>query len=387
MLFANFGSMIQSVGAAWLMTSITPYHQLVALVSASVTIPIMLLALFAGAIADALDRRLIMLASQSGMFVASAALSILTWQGLISPGLLLLFTFLVGVGTAINMPAWQASLRMQLPMEQIPAAISLNSISFNLARSVGPALGALLITLSGPALNFAVNALSYIWIIIVLLRWKPVIVVPPHEPLLAAIRRGINYSLTTTMLRNTLVRSAAFGVGAASLPSLMPLIARELIRGDQMSYGLLVGSYGLGSIVSAMAVPRMRELVGANHSVMIATTAYAIGTLGAAWSSSLALTLPFTFLAGIGWVMGMMSFSVTIQMGAPDAIVGRTISIYHSCVFGAMALAAWGWGALSDQIGLRPVLTLGAAVLAVSLLLVWLVPMPGRMRRGYENTD
>lgn len=381
MLFANFGSMIQSVGAAWLMTSITPYHQLVALVSASVTIPIMLLALFAGAMADAFDRRRLMLAAQSGMFVASALLAVLTWQGQISPGLLLFFTFLVGVGTAINMPAWGASLRMQLPMDQIPAAIGLNSISFNLARSVGPALGGLAISLSGPALNFAINAASYVWIIIVLLRWQPVVVVPPHEPMFAAIGKGIFYSRTTPVLRNTILRSAAFGIGSAGLASLMPLVARELIRGDQMSYGLLLGSYGLGSIVAALCVSRMHEWCGANQTVLLATAAYATGTLGAAWSSDLLFTLPFTFLAGIGWVMGMMSFSVTVQMGAPDAIVGRTISIYHSCVFGAMALAAWGWGAMSDQIGLRMTLMIVATAMAASMLLAWLVPMPGKSHR------
>ena len=181
-LTSNFGSMIQSVAAAWLMTDLTRSHQLVALVQASTTIPILLLAVFAGAIADNHDRRKVMLAAQAGMLIASALLAALTFAGMASPFSLLFFTFAVGAGTALNGPAWQASVRLQVGPGDLAQAISLNTIAFNLARSVGPALGGLLISLTSPALAFAINALSYLALIAVLLRWKPEVAPPQRHP-------------------------------------------------------------------------------------------------------------------------------------------------------------------------------------------------------------
>src|SRR6218665_493376 len=161
-LASNLGATIQSVAAAWLMTELTSSHRLLALVQASATIPIMLLGVFAGAIADNYDRRIVMLAAQTGMLVTSAALATLSWMDLITPYLLLAFTLTVGAGTALNSPAWQASVRQQVGLADLPQAISLNTISFNLARSVGPALGGLLISIWSVSLAFAVNAFSYI---------------------------------------------------------------------------------------------------------------------------------------------------------------------------------------------------------------------------------
>jgi MFS family permease len=172
-LTSNMGSMIQSVGAAWLMTELTTSHRLIALVQASASLPIMLLGVFAGAIADNYDRRLVMLAAQTGMLVASSALAAMTWAKLMTPPLLLGFTLCVGIGTALNAPSWQASVRQQVGLSDLPQAIALNTISFNLARSVGPGLGGLLISLWNVSLAFAVNAVSYLALIVVLLRWRP----------------------------------------------------------------------------------------------------------------------------------------------------------------------------------------------------------------------
>ncbi len=375
-LFSWFGGLIQQVGAAWLMVNITPSHQMVALVQASSTIPIMLLALFVGAIADSYDRRLIMLIAQSGMFIVSAALSVMTYFGILTPGLLLMMTFLVGVGTTLNGPAWQASLRMQVPPEDIPAAVSLNSISFNLARSVGPAIGGLLISIAGPALNFAVNAVSYIGIIVVLWRWHPSQVELRREPMFAAIAKGITFCRSTATIRATLMRSTVFGLCAAALQSLMPLVAKELLHGNQFTYGLLLGSFGIGSIVAALLIGRVRRMLGSDGAVAVGSLGFALGSLAAAWSPTVGLTLPFTFLAGMGWVTTLTSCNVYIQLRAPDDITGRCISIYHMCTFGGMAIGAWVWGAASDHIGIRATLTVAAALLALSPLLRFIVRVP-----------
>jgi MFS family permease len=170
-LFSNLGATIQAVAAAWVMTELTTSHQLVALVQASATVPIMLFGVFAGAIADNFDRRLVMLAAQVGMLLVSSVLALLAYLGVLSPVLLLAFTLSVGIGTALNSPAWQASVRQQVHPRELPQAIALNSISFNIARSIGPALGGLLLTLWDASFAFAINAISYIGLILVLLWW------------------------------------------------------------------------------------------------------------------------------------------------------------------------------------------------------------------------
>ncbi len=375
-LFSWFGGLIQQVGAAWLMVTLTSSHQMVALVQASSTIPIMLLALFVGAIADSYDRRLIMLIAQTGMFVVSALLAGMTYLGMLTPALLLTMTFLVGVGTTLNGPAWQASLRMQVPPEDIPAAVSLNSISFNLARSVGPAIGGLLISLAGPALNFTVNAFSYIGIIVVLWLWKPSQAELRREPMFSAISRGLNFCRATPEIRATLLRSTIFGVGGGALQSLMPLVAKELLNGDQFTYGLLLGSFGIGSIIAALIVGKVRQKIGNDGAVACGSIAFALGNFAAAWSPTLVTTLPFICLAGMGWVTALTSCNVSVQMRAPDDIAGRCISIYHMCTFGGMAVGAWCWGGLSDFIGIQSTLTAAGSLLALSTLLRFAVPVP-----------
>ena len=172
-LASNFGGLIQSVGASWLMTSIAPQASMVALVQASATLPIMLLSLLSGAVADNFDRRRVMLVAQGFMLAVSALLTVVTWMGLMTPWLLLLFTFLIGCGTALNNPAWQASVGDMVPRGDLPAAVGLNSMGFNIARSVGPALGGAIVAAAGAAAAFAVNTVSYVGLIAVLSRWRP----------------------------------------------------------------------------------------------------------------------------------------------------------------------------------------------------------------------
>ena len=200
-LFSNLGATIQSVGAAWLMTDLTTSKQLIGLVQASATIPIMLFGIIAGAIADNFDRRRVMLSAQVGMLVVSAVLATLTYAGLITPFLLLGFTLSVGIGTALNSPAWQASVRQQVDPRELPQAIALNSISFNIARSLGPALGGMLITLWDVSLAFAVNAVSYLALIVVLLWWKPEPRKIARKPILPAIAVGVRYCAGSRPLR------------------------------------------------------------------------------------------------------------------------------------------------------------------------------------------
>ena len=378
-LFSNIGSMIQSVGAAWLMTELTRSHVLIALVQASATIPIMLLGLFAGAIADNYDRRLVMIAAQTGMLLVSALLAVLTYAGAIGPFVLLALTLAVGAGTALNAPAWQASVRMQVDPDDLPQAISLGALSFNLARTVGPALGGLLISLWNPQLAFAINAVSYLAMIAVLLRWKPPRSSPVRTPMLASIGQGIAYSQASPAIRKILLRGLVFGFGVAGYQALLPSIARDRLHGDEIDYGLMLGAFGIGSVMVALWVSKWRRKFGAETIVSVATVGFVVAQLGIAAATNLAAALPATFIAGASFVAAMTSLNVAMQLRSPEPILGRCLSLYQAVTFGGMALGAWAWGGLADARGLPFTIHAAAAWLALSLMLLRrFAPMPRR---------
>ena len=385
-LASNIGAMIQSVAAGWLMTELTPSHQLVALVQASASLPIMLLGLFAGVIADNYDRRKVMLAAQFVMLGASALLAALTWAGLIGPLVLLALTLAVGCGTALNSPAWQASVRLQVGPAVLSQAISINAIAFNLARSVGPALGGLLVSLTGPAAAFALNTFSYLALIVVLLRWRPEAPARGRQPMFAAIREGIAFCAQSSPLRRALTRGAVFGFGAAGTYALLPLVVREQIRGDAVDYGLVLGAFGLGSIVTALWVAPARRRWGSEAVVTAATLIYALAMLPLAAATSLIPAIIAAALCGGGWVATWTSINIAVQLRSPEAILGRCMSIYQAVTFGGLALGAWVWGLVSDLAGLPLAIRSAALLLLISLpLLRTLAPMPRRDEGRVEH--
>lgn len=366
-LFSNIGSMIQSVGAAWLMTELTPSHLLIALVQASATIPIMLFGLFAGAIADNHVRRQVMLLAQSGMLLVSAALATMTYLGAIGPWSLLTFTLLVGTGTALNAPAWQASVRLQVSPEDLPQAISLGALSFNLALSVGPALGGVLISIWNPELAFALNAVSYLGMIVALWRWRPPRWDPVRTPMLRAIGQGIDYCRRSAPIRRVLLRGLAFGFGAAGYQALLPSVARDRLHGTEIDYGLMLAAFGIGSVGVALWVSKWRRRFGSEAVVTVATLAFVVAQLGIAAAGNLLAALPATLVAGAGWVAAMTSLNVAMQLRSPEAILGRCLSLYQAVTFGGMALGAWAWGWLADARGLPFAIHAAAAWLLLSL--------------------
>ena len=369
-LASNMGSMIQSVGAAWLMTEITNSHQLIALVQASATIPILLLGVIAGAIADNFDRRRVMLAAQTGMLLVSAALSLTTWLGAITPALLLFFTLSVGCGTALNGPAWQASVRLQVGPKDLPQAIALNSIAFNLARSAGPALGGLLISLTGPALAFGLNAISYLALIIVLLRWHPEVSQPQRAPMLAAITTGIRFCVQSDPVRRILVRGFAFGIAAIGVQALMPALVRDRLHGTETVYGLCLAAFGAGSIFAALWVGEARKRWGSDRVVSIASLVFAAAMIPAATALTLPPLLATAFVAGAAWVSTLTTLNVAMQLRSPEEILGRCLSIYQAVTFGAMALGAWLLGTLADLTDLPTALFTAAGWLTFTGLLL-----------------
>jgi MFS family permease len=376
-LISNFGSLIQAVGAAWLMTSIAPSPDMVALVQASTTLPLMLLSLPSGAAADIWDRRLIMVIAQSLMLLVAGALSIIGYLGFITPWLLLSLTFLIGCGTALYGPAWQSSVGEQVPRADLPAAVALNSLSFNLARAAGPAIGGVIVAQAGPPAAFLVNALSYVGLIVVLAFWRrprAAAFLPP-ENVFMAIGAGVRYARLSPEIRTVLVRGIGFGVLGSSVWALMPLIARDLIGGNAVTYGVLLGAFGSGAVLGALACTSLREKFANEQIVQASTAGYGVAGVVTAVSSWHALSMVALMLGGACWVLALSTFNVTVQTSSPRWVVGRTVAIYQMVTFGGLSIGSWLWGEVASGFGLARCLVISGLLMAVSAVLGRWLPL------------
>ena len=365
---SNLGGLIQSVGASWMMTSIARSADMVALVQTSVALPIMLLSLFAGAMADNIDRRKMMLAAQVFMLIVSIALTVCAWTGLMTPWLLLFFTFVIACGAAFNAPAWQASVGDMMPRSQLPAAVALNSMGFNIARSVGPAIGGAIVAAAGAPAAFAVNAVSYTALIFVLSRWRPATAAQqrlPRETLGFAVQAGVRYVSMSPAIRTVLLRSFVFAVGASVVMALLPLVAKHLMAGGPLTYGLLLGAFGVGAVVGAVGSAQLRETLATEGIVRWASAALSLATAILGLSTYLWLTMLALLMAGAAWVLALSTFNVTVQMSAPRWVVARAVSLYQMAAFGGLALGSWMWGAVAAHNGLATALLCAAVVTSI----------------------
>lgn len=366
-LASRFGGLIQSVGASWLMISLAASPVLVSLVQTATTLPIMLFALVAGALADTFDRRRLMIIAQVFMLAVSIALSIFAHLDMLTPWLLLTLTFLIGCGAALNGPAWQASVGEMVPRPVLPAAVALNSMGFNVARSTGPAIGGVIVATVGAAAAFTVNAVSYLGLIFVLARWRPEVTrsALPREPLGAAMVAGVRYVALSPNILSVMIRAAVFGVGAGAVPALMPLMARDLVTGGPLTYGLLLGAFGVGAVGGAFFATPLRARLSSEGIVRTALIAFAIATVIAAESRWLPLTMLALLIGGGGWVMALSTFNLTVQLSAPRWVVARALALYQMAAFGGMAIGSWVWGMVTEAQGVSAALLYSAVVLVL----------------------
>lgn len=377
-LSSNFGGLVQSVGAAWMMTTLTTSHSMVALVQSSVTLPIMIFSLTAGVFADNFDRRKIMLWAQGFMCAVSVGLAFLAYEALLTPWLLLSFTFLIGCGTALHNPSWQASVGDIVTREELPAAVSVNSMGFNMMRSVGPAAGGAIVALAGAAAAFAVNAMSYVAIIAALFGWRPALAPRrlPREPFGAAFAAGLRYVALSPNLIRIIVRGFIFGLSAVVILALLPLVVREHLDGDAMVYGTLLGCYGFGAVGGALANGQLRarfrnEIITRLGFLGFAVTCAALAVTGSVILSALSL-----LLAGFCWVISLSLFNVTMQLSTPRWVVGRVLALYQTGVFGGMAGGSWLWGAIAETGGLKAALVAASVLLLAGVVVGMVAPLP-----------
>lgn len=351
---------------------------MVALVQGSVSLPIMIFSLLAGVFADNFDRRRVMLIAQGFMFAVSVVLTIMAFQGFLTPWLLLAFTFLIGCGTALHNPSWQATMGDIVTREELPTAVSLNSMGFNLMRSVGPAVGGAIVALAGAAAAFAVNALSYIAIILALLRWQA----PkrdqrlPREPMGSAFSAGLRYVAMSPNLIHVILRGFWFGLTGIVLLALLPVVVRETLQGTAFVYGVLLGCFGMGAVGGALMNAGLRERFKNEIIVRGAFVSFALSCIVLALSGYAPLSGAALGVAGACWVLALSMFNVTVQLSTPRWIVGRALALYQTGTFGGMAAGSWLWGAMSENFGPSPTLLIVAGLMVVGALIGLLLPLP-----------
>jgi MFS family permease len=372
-LVSNIGTWMHDVGAGWLMTSLSPSPSMVALVAAADTLPVMLLALPAGAIADIVDRRKLLMFVQVYFLIVIGALALLTALGMITPWLLLAFAFAVGIGTAITMPAWAAIVPEIVPAGELPSAVALNSIGINISRAIGPAIAGVLVAAVGPWLVFALDALSCVGIFAVLLRWrreqrKSSL---PAERFLSAIRVGLRFVTHTRALQAVLIRGAAFFVFASATWSLFPLIVRlELGRGPQ-TYGLLLTCIGIGAVAGAMLLPRVRDRISRSAMVACASALYALAALTLAHVHNLGLLMVAMLATGVAWIAILAALQVSAQLTLPNWVRARGLAAFVVVFMGGMALGSVLWGQVATRIGIPAALTTAAIGMLLAVVLTW----------------
>ncbi len=377
-IVSNVGTWMHDVGAGWLMTSLSSNPLMVALVQAATTFPMFVLALPAGALADIVDRRRLLIGAQIFGLVGAAALAASTIAGFTNAPLLLLFTAIIAIGAAFSAPAFQAIVPELVPQPALQQAVALNALGVNISRAIGPALGGLIIAASGPAAVFALNAISVVGILFVLYRWQRQ--TPdrhlPAEHMAGAMRAGLRYAMRAPELQIVLIRSIGFFLFASSLWALLPIIARRDLGLGPAGYGGLLTFMGVGAILGAMLMPRLRGKIGANMITLAASILLAGSMAGLSFAHTFAAAAAALFVAGLAWIAMMASLNGGAQATSPGWVKARALAIYLLVFQGSMAAGSALWGSVAAAIGV-PMTMLVASVFLVgtSMILAWRFPL------------
>jgi MFS family permease len=389
-LFSNVGTWMQTVGAQLLLVGEPRASTLVALVQTASTLPVVLLALPGGVLADSFDRRRMLLVVQCYMGTVAIVLTALTAAGQMRPPLLLVLTFALGVGTALTAPAYQALIPDLVPRRELASAAALGAVSMNLARAVGPALAGLIIARTGTAAVFAINAATFVGFACVLLLWRrePVDNPGSRERFPSALRAGGRYVRHSPVVRRLLLRVALFLLPAMALWALLPLIATERLNLGPAGYGVLLAALGIGAVVGAVLLPGFRRALSPSRQLIVASTVFALSTAVVGTAPVPVVVFLALLPAGAAWVAVLSTMNATLQLFLPAWVRARALAIYQMTFFGAQALGALAWGLVAESAGLVPAFLASATLMAVgaATMLVWPVreaPAHGRGPAAY----
>jgi MFS family permease len=385
-LLSNLGLLIQAVGAAWAMTQMTSSADKVALVQTALMLPVMLISMPAGAIADMYDRRIVSIVSLSIALSGATALTVLAWLGLVTPTTLLTFCFIVGSGMALFGPAWQSSVSEQVPTETLPSAVALNGISYNIARSFGPAIGGIVVATAGAVAAFAANAALYLPLLVVLFLWRRESAPSrlPRERLNRAIVSGVRYIANSPPIKIVLARTMVTGLIGGSVSALMPLVTRDLLHGGAQTYGIMLGAFGMGAVVGALNIGEVRKRLSGEAAIRACAISMGGSIAAVALSHQPVLTAAALVVAGAAWMLAVALFNIGVQLSAPRWVAGRSLAAFQASISGGIAIGSWGWGRLTDAAGVEAALLVSATLMLLSPLLGHWLHMP---RVGARNED
>ncbi len=376
-IVSTTGTWMHDVGAAWLMTSLDASPLTVALLQTAASLPVFLLAIPAGALADVVDRRRLLLLTQLLMFAAAAGLGALTLLGLTTPWLLLAFTFALGVGTALNAPAWQAVTADVVTRAELPAAAALGGVGFNLARAIGPAVGGLVVAAAGPGAVFLLNAASFVAVVVAVYRWRRPTTAGayPGERLAGAMRAGWRYARHAAPLRAVLVRTAAFIVPGSAVWALLPVVGRRELGLTALQYGVLLGCLGAGAVGGAVVLPRVRRWLSEDALVAAATVLWAGVAVALAHVRVYGVLCAVMAIGGVGWIALMSSLNAAAQTALPGWVRARGLAFYLLVFQGGMALGSVIWGVTAERAGTPTALLVAAGGLTAGLLTMIRYPL------------
>ncbi|MEA2002983.1 MAG: MFS transporter, partial [Actinomycetota bacterium] len=376
-IFSNVGSFLQAVAASWLMLELTGSATWVGLMAASATLPLLFLSLAAGAVADMFDRRWVLVIAQMTMGLSAASMAVLSALDRITPAVLLALGLLLGVGLAFNLPAWQATVPDLVPRGMVASAVALNSVAFNVARAVGPALGGLLIVVAGPELAFALNALSYLGVITVLIMLARVMPTPDREEtsMVNAIALGVRFARFTPAFRKLLALAAMFALTSAVVQSALPNRTEEL-GGGAGAYGLLLGAMGVGALFGGFSREPVTDKLGAS-SLPATVGVFGLAGVVLGFAGNLAWAVGALLVAGAAWVWTLATLNATAQLMSPAWVRGRAMSLYTLSFVGFLPLGSILAGWIAERIGADGAnIALGLGAVVVGFVVAPLLHVP-----------
>jgi MFS family permease len=343
-------------------------------VQTALGMPVMLVAMIAGAFADVHDRRVVALVSLGIALAGATLLATLSGLSLLTPNILLVLCFAVGCGTALMGPAWQTSVSEQVPPHAVPAAVALNGMSYNIARSVGPAIGGVVVAALGTFAAFTLNALAYLPLMVALYLWNRV--TPrshlPPEQLSRAVVSGVRYIVHSPSMQVVLLRSMVFGIVGGVVLALMPLVASDLLQSGAGTYGLMFSAFGVGAVISALNITQVRRRMSSEGAHRLCALLFGAAMALVAVSRTPVVTALALLVAGAAWNMAWTLFNIGIQLSVPRWVVGRSLAAYHAASTGGIAIGSWGWGHLAAGAGVQTALLVsGALMIGSTLIGVW----------------
>ncbi|MEM1224945.1 MAG: MFS transporter [Planctomycetota bacterium] len=369
-LASNFGTWIHEIGAGWLMTTLDATPEMVSAVRASMALPIVLLAIPAGVLADRIDKRKLLIGTQSGMLIITSLLAFLTLTGMITAWGLLMLTFMIGLGMVVHAPTWQSAVPELVPRNQISRAVGLGSINFNLARAAGPAVGGVLIAVVGIWSTFAINAMSFAGVTMVLWTWQRTTTESSGgRSFWRSMIQGVRFVARNDIMRHVMIGVGLFVLPGSALWSLMPLYARTHLGWGASGFGMMVAMIGTGALIGASQLPRLRAQLGADRQVAASMYCCSIGLFTLSFAPPWPIVMIAMLFMGMGWMATLTTLNATAQVTLPQRLRARGMGCYLTVMAGSMSLGSVVWGQVAGTLGLPQTWWIAAFALAATAVI------------------